>query len=161
MPDILKLFEGRPKMSFERGQVLLREGEFSGKLYVMIAGQVEILKSDYQIDIVSDPGALFGEMSVLLGIPHMATVRVMEKTSVYDVDATADFLKGNSEICYHLSKMLAQRLNSVTSYLVDLKSQFEDHEGHLGIVDEVLETLINQQTDDFTPGSEREPNIKL
>ena len=39
---------------------------------------------------------------------------------------------------------LCLRLFNLNQYLVDLKSQFEGHD-HLGMVDEVLETLMNQQ----------------
>jgi hypothetical protein len=51
--------------------------------------------------------------------------------------------------------MLAQRLNGATTYLVDLKRQFEGQASHLGMVGEVLETLMHQQGEVFTPGSDR------
>jgi CRP/FNR family transcriptional regulator, cyclic AMP receptor protein len=46
----------------------------------------------------------------------------------------------------------------VTTYLVDLKRQFEDHQNHLGMVDDILETLVHEQRTEFTPGSDREPD---
>ena len=59
--------------------------------------------------------------------------------------AMTEFLKEHPDVHLHLSTLLAKRLNSVTSYLVDLKSQFEDHDDHLGMVDEVLESLLHHQ----------------
>ena len=49
---------------------------------------------------------------------------------------------------------------SVTSYLVDVKKQFEDQQSHLGIVDEVLETLVHAQGagEEVDRGSDREPD---
>jgi CRP/FNR family cyclic AMP-dependent transcriptional regulator len=161
MPSILDYCQGLPAARFAPGDILLAEGDRSGKLYFLIEGQVEILKGDYQINVVSDPGAVFGEISILLGIPHMATVRAVAPTSAFAAADGDAFLQAHREIAYHLSKILAQRLHGVTSYLVDLKRQFEDHESHLGIVDEVLETLVHQQAEEFTPGSDRDPNIKL
>ena len=140
MSSILEFCDGLPEEGFDAGDILLTEGETSGKLFILIDGQVEILKGDYIVNVVSEPGAIFGEISVLLGMPHMATVRATEKTRLYCAEANEGFLQDRSEITYHLSKMLAQRLHGVTSYLVDLKRQFEDRDNHLEMVDEVLET---------------------
>lgn len=161
MSSILDFCDGLPEESFDAGDTLLTEGQTSGKLFILIDGQVEILKGDYIVNVVSEPGAIFGEISVLLGMPHMATVRATEPTRLYCVEASEGFLQDRSEITYHLSKMLAQRLHGVTSYLVDLKRQFEDRDNHLGMVDEVLETLVNQQVEDFSPGSDRDPDVTL
>lgn len=161
MTSILEFCEGLPEAQFQAGDTLLAEGETSGKLFILIDGQVEILKRGYMVNVVSQPGAIFGEISVLLGMPHMATVRATEAARLYCVEADAGFLQERSEITYHLSKMLAQRLHGVTSYLVDLKRQFEGAENHLEMVDEVLETLVNEQVEEFSPGSDRDPDIKL
>ena len=54
-----------------------------------------------------------------------------------------------------------QRLNAMTSYLADLKAQFHDRSDHLGMVDEVLESLMHHQDDEVLPGSDRYPDVKL
>jgi CRP/FNR family cyclic AMP-dependent transcriptional regulator len=125
----------------------------------LIEGQVEILKRDFQINIVSEPGAIFGEISVLLDIPHMATVRALTPCRVHTVNDGEAFLGANKEISYELCKLLAQRLHGITAYLADLKSQFEDQGDHLAMVDLILETLTHQQKHRFTPGSDRDPGI--
>jgi hypothetical protein len=51
-----------------------------------------------------------------------------------------------------LGRLLAQRLSAATTYLVDLKRQFEHQSNHLGMVGDVLETLMHQQDEEFTPG---------
>jgi len=105
---------------FEPGAILLAEGQKSGLLYVLIDGEVEILKGEFQINVVSDPGAIFGEMSLLLNMPHTATVRALTPCCVHVVDDGDAFLRSNKEIAYDLSKLLAQRLHGVTTYLADL-----------------------------------------
>jgi hypothetical protein len=52
-------------------------------------------------------------------------------------------------------------LNAATTYLVDLKRQFDGHGNHLGMVGEVLETLIHQQHEEFTSGPEAEADPRL
>ena len=55
--------------------LVLNEGETTGRLYVLIDGKLEVLKGGTVVATVSEPGAILGEMSVLLGQPHTATVR--------------------------------------------------------------------------------------
>jgi hypothetical protein len=51
----------------------------------------------------------------------------------------------------YLCELLAQRLISVTDYLVTLKQQYEGHD-HLAIVDQVLERLIHRHPRQRAPG---------
>jgi CRP/FNR family transcriptional regulator, cyclic AMP receptor protein len=148
-----------PVAAFAAGQDLLTEGGQTGRFYVLIEGAVEVLKGDVQINVVSDVGAVFGEMSVLLGMPHMATVRAVGSARAHVVDDGAAFLEQHPDVSAALARLLAQRLHGVTTYLVDLKKQFEDESSHLGMVDEILEALLHDQPRDFTPGSDREPEM--
>ncbi len=161
MRTILSFCEELPEKSFKPGEVLLAEGGREGILYVLIDGGVEILKGDIQVNAVSDPGSIFGEMSVLMEGPHTATVRVLEPSRMYVAERAGDFLRSHPDLNFLVARLLAQRLYGVSTYLADLKRQFEDHSDHLGMVDEVLETLVQQQGEDFIPGSDRDPDPKM
>jgi CRP/FNR family transcriptional regulator, cyclic AMP receptor protein len=100
-------------------------------------------------------------MSVLLNQPHTATVRAISPVGVFVFEDAESFLKSNPEIAFFLGKLLAERLNAATTYLVDLKRQFEGQGNHLGMVGEVLESLIHQQHEDFMLGPEREADPRL
>ena len=101
---------------------------------------------------------MFGETSVLLDLPHTATVRVTRPSRAYVVDDAAAFLRSHPDLAHAISRLLAHRLHMVTSYLADLKAQFSDHHDHLAMVDEVLVSLLHQQDDGFSPGSDRCPD---
>ena len=159
MNPILALCNSVPVRAFEPGAALLAEGKQSGRLYILIDGDVEIVKGDFQINVVSDPGAVFGEISVLLDLPHMATVRALSACRAHEVRDGNGFLKAHPEIAHHLAQLLARRLHGVSTYLVDLKQQFASQENHLAMVDDVLETLVNQQHQRFVPGSDRDPGF--
>lgn len=161
MNGILKYCAGLTESTFGCGELLMAEGGRNGVLYILIDGEVEVLKGDFQITTVSEPGALFGEISVLLDIPHTATVRTLRETRVFLVEDAVSFLQSHADIAFVLARLLAQRLNGVTSYLVDLKRQFGSADDHLGIVDEVLESLVHQQAEECIPGSERDPDIMI
>jgi len=158
MRTILSFCQGLPEKSFEPGDVLLAEGEREGLLYILIEGEVEVLKGNFQVNTISEPGAIFGEISVLLDSPHTATVRALAPTRMYVAEQATTFLQSHTDLACQVARLLARRLHGVTTYLADLKRQFEDHTDHLGMVDEVLEALVHQQDEEFSPGSERDPD---
>jgi CRP-like cAMP-binding protein len=161
MASILDHCTGASREDLPAGSILLSEGETSGRLYVLAAGAVEVLRGETQVAVVREPGSVFGEMSVLLNVPHTATVRALTPVGAFVFDDADTFLKSHPEIAFFLGRLLAQRLNAATTYLVDLKRQFEGHGNHLGMVGEVLETLIHQQHEEFTLGPEREADPRL
>lgn len=161
MQNILDFCQGLTEHRFEAGAVMIAEGQNTDTLYVLIEGKVEVLKGDVQVFVTAEPGAVFGEMSALLDISHTATVRAVAETRVYVGHGARQFLKSRPEITWCLSTLLAQRLHGVTTYLADLKAQFADHNDHLGLLDEVLETLMHHQDEAFNPGSDRYPDTKL
>ena len=42
---------------------------------MLIEGRLEVVKGDSVVAVLTEPGAVLGEMSVLLEQPHTATVR--------------------------------------------------------------------------------------
>lgn len=157
MTTLLGFIDRLPAVPFPAGAVLLPEGARTGLLFILVEGEVEILKGDVQVETVADAGALFGEISALLDTPHMATVRTTTPARVVRIERASEFLHANPDLALEIARLLAMRLTHVVGYLADLKRQFEGH-SHLGMVDEVLETLVNQQRRPFTPGSNREPD---
>lgn len=158
MASLLESCADLPRQSFPAGAVLLREGEGSGELYVLVSGSVSIRRRNTEIALVSQPGSLFGEMAILLGRSHTAMVTAAsEVEAIYIADGAA-FLRSHTEVTYQVAAMLAERLNAATAYLVDLKRQYEGQGEHLGMVGEILEVLIHEQRADFMLGSDREPD---
>jgi CRP-like cAMP-binding protein len=97
-------------------------------------------------------------MSVLLDMPHTATVRALSQATVYAYPDAAGFMRSDPQITFVIARLLAQRLNSATTYLVDLKRQYAGQGNHLGMVSDVLASLIHQPGNEFTPGSDRQPD---
>lgn len=143
-----------PVVDAAEGEVLLNEGARSGKFYVLIEGEIEVYRDDVEIARVAEAGAVFGEMSVLLDLPHTASVRAAAPSKLHLIADAARFLSQKSEVAVLIARLLARRLQGANTYLVNLKLQFEDQKDHLGMVDEVLETLIHQQEEDFVPPEE-------
>lgn len=157
MTSLLAIAKTLPSVSLPAGAVLVPEGEHTGVLFILLEGSVDILKGDVLIDTVSEPGALFGEISALLDTPHMATVRAATPVHVVRIEDAPTFLGAHPDLALDIARLLAARLSNVVAYLADLKRQFAGH-SHLAMVDEVLDALVHQQRQPFTPGSSREPD---
>jgi CRP/FNR family transcriptional regulator, cyclic AMP receptor protein len=154
MAKMLDLLADFPDRELAVGEVVMNEGERTGRLYVLADGAMEVFRGDVTIAFVDEPGSVFGEMSLLLDIPHTASVRAATPAKVRIIDDALDYLPEHPELLLPIAKLLALRVQNSTTYLVDLKRQFQDRKDHFAIVDEVLESLVHQQDVEFTPADD-------
>ena len=153
MADILDYCSGQPVVHFDSGETIIPEGARLGKLFVLIEGQIEVIRKDTQVTHVDEPGSVFGEMSVLLDMPHSATVKALSDVDAYVIEEALTFLESNSDVAIHLATLLARRLYYTTTYLVDLQQQAEGRRRDLDVVDQILGSLVEAPAE----GGEPEP----
>ena len=161
MRAVLDYCTGGAERQVAAGTHLLTEGGASGHLYVLMSGKLEVLKGEMVVATIAEPGAVLGEMSVLLGVPHTATVRACTDTVVYEFEDAASLLKQEPELALLLARMLAQRLNVANTYLADLKRQYAGHGTHLAMVGEVLQSIINLPPLEVSPGSDQQSDPRI
>lgn len=157
MRAILDHCRDLPIEHLRHGTLLVKEGQTTGRVYVLVEGRVEVLRGTTQVTVLVEPGSLIGEMSILLGVPHTATARALDDIRVHVINEAEAFFSAHPALSWLVARLLANRLNAATTYLVDLTHQFAGSGDHLEMVGEVLETLIHQQERDFLPGSDRDP----
>jgi CRP/FNR family cyclic AMP-dependent transcriptional regulator len=156
MNDMLALSEGLPEVTFAPGETVVREGGAAGGIWVLVSGDLQVRKGDAVVNTVSRPGALVGEVSVLLDTAYSATVEATEPSVLrYAVDGRA-LLTRDPAITLLVAKGLAERLNFVTTYLADLKQQYGDAPG-LAMVSDVMRELAQLQGPSARAGSARDP----
>ena len=85
-------------------------------MYGLAEGLLEVLvdhpENDRHISVARlDPGAFFGEMSLLAGEPRSATVRAIAESAVYEIrrDTIMELLEARPEIGVTLSEVIARR----------------------------------------------------
>jgi CRP/FNR family cyclic AMP-dependent transcriptional regulator len=155
--DMLGLSEHLPVIELEPGQALVREGGRTADIWVLVSGSLQVLKGDVPVNVIRRPGAVVGEISVLLDTESNATVVAMEPSRLrHAVDGRA-LLLDNPEVTRFLAIGLAERLNFVTSYLADLQEQYGEAPG-LSMVPDVLSRLTEQRDGAARPGSARDPD---
>src|SRR5215471_5617563 len=97
IPDAVafqKSLAALPISTYQPGEIVLAAGSTTERLLVLKQGVVEVLREGTQIAKVSEPGAVFGELSVLLNRPHTADVRALERSEFSVADA-APLLAGD------------------------------------------------------------------
>ena len=142
--SILESLKDREVRRFDTGETVIEQGGRTDALYFLIEGSVEVLKDNVPVALASQPGVVFGEMAALLGGEHTATVRAVAPSAFHIVENPRTFLSESPAMCLHVCELLARRLDSLNKYLLDVKRQFAEHD-HIGMVDEVLESLLHRQ----------------
>ena len=161
MRAILDYCTGGIQRSVSAGTLIIHEGGTTGHLYVLIEGRLEVVKGDTVVAIITEPGAVLGEMSVLLDQPHTATVRAASESVIYEIDDAASFLRAQPAVAILIARMLAQRLNVANTYLADLKRQYGGHGNHLAMVGDLLQSMINLPPTQVSPGSDRQSDPRM
>lgn len=157
MTDLLALTADLPTRTVAAGSALIEQGADPGAIYVLVSGSVTVERDGVSFARIEAPGSVFGEMSVVLGKPATATVRAASDLDVRVVEDPETFLVERPGIALSVLRTTATRLDGLTQYLVDVKSQFAGLEGHLGMIDQILDTLVHHQAPAARTGSVRDP----
>jgi CRP/FNR family transcriptional regulator, cyclic AMP receptor protein len=161
MGSVLDYCTGAIARKVAAGTLVIHEGGTTGHLYVLIEGRLEVIKGDTVVASIVEPGAVVGEMSVLLDRPHTATVRAAADSTVYEFNDAAAFLRDQPEVALLIARLLAQRLHVATTYLADIMHQYAGHGDHLAMVGELLQSMINLPPIQVSPGSDRQSDPRM
>ena len=87
-----------PEHAFAAGETVVREGAPSGGLWILVSGALQVRKGGELVNAVNRPGAMIGEISVLLNKAYGATVQATAPSVLrYAADGRA-FLASDPEI---------------------------------------------------------------
>ena len=142
MSDIMELLHGRELKKFAAGEEVIRQGGQTGCLFFLMEGAVEILRDGVPVATASERGVVFGEMSALLEVPHTATVRTIGPCTFCVVPDSLAFLESSPGVSHSVCVLLAQRLDALNKYLVDVKHKFEGDD-RLDVVINSLQGLLH------------------
>jgi CRP/FNR family cyclic AMP-dependent transcriptional regulator len=157
MKDMLTLSSHLPEKEFAPGDIVVKEGGVAGDIWILVTGALQVRRAGQLVNTITQPGALIGEISVLLDTAYSATVEATERSVLRHAAEGQAFLASDPAIATFVAVGLAQRLNFVTTYLADLKHQYGDAPG-LAMVPDVLSRLAQQQTVAARSGSLRDPD---
>jgi len=111
-----------PLATFRPNETVLSAGSKTGRLLILKEGAVVIVEDGIEIAKVTEPGAVFGEVSALLDTPHTADVRALESSQFYVADAN---LLQDKAALRHVAAILARRLVNANEAFIELKRYLE------------------------------------
>ena len=117
----IDVFAALPLATYQPGEIIIAEGSKTGRLWILKKGAVVVARQGIEIAKVTEPGAVFGDISALLDTPHTADVRALETSVFHVVDAVTSLQ--DPAVLVHVARILAQRLNVANQTLVDLKTK--------------------------------------
>ncbi len=115
---------GFPTATYQAGETVLAAASTTGRLLILKRGAVAVLKEGVEIARVTEPGAVFGELSVLLNQPHAAEVSALEDSQFYVADA-ATLLRVDPIALLYVATVLARRLDDANQALIELRRQVQ------------------------------------
>ena len=142
LADFQKRLAAFPLATYSAGETVFAAGSKTGLLMILKKGAVAIVKEAIEIATVTEPGAVFGEMSALLDQPHTAEVRALEASQFHVVNAAMSMQ--DPVALLYIATAMAQRLDKANQTLLRLKSELK--EGHspdnvsktIGAIEELL-----------------------
>jgi CRP-like cAMP-binding protein len=105
--------------NFRAGDIVIKEGQPGGNLYIVITGRAEVSKNGKVPDkrkhlAEINRGSIFGEMSVFDDAPYSATIKAREDFSVHVIKGEdfKKFLKKNPDLAYEVFCTLISLISS-------------------------------------------------
>ncbi|WP_437546917.1 cyclic nucleotide-binding domain-containing protein [Sorangium sp. So ce367] len=123
-------------LDLEPGAVAFREGDNGREMFVLLSGEMEVLKRskrDVEARVaVLGPNDWFGEMSILDVMPRSATVRAIApsrllRVTAHDLDALyRRDLKSYTLLVLNIAREMSRRLRVADSLLAELVANMLD-----------------------------------
>ena len=108
------------------GTVLMEEGKQTGKIWVLRRGSLDIVINGVKVGRLHEKGALVGEISALLDLPHSASVVTAEPSDIVVVEQVKGFFQSHPAASLQMARLLARRMSVTNEYFVNLREHFEE-----------------------------------
>jgi phosphoserine phosphatase RsbU/P len=131
LEELIHLQDSLPVLDFEKGHLLMREGHADDSLYILLEGQVEIIKSmgteEERLFGIRGSGTLLGEMSIFSQKHcHTASVRSFTPVRVLQISAQnfEAIIKRYPSIALEMVRITSRRLEtSENMTILDLQEK--------------------------------------
>jgi hypothetical protein len=110
--ELRQLIEDGFRQMVPEGTIIFHEDEPGDSFYIVLAGSVEIFSERAGVHIANRfVGDFFGEMSLLMGMPRIASVRAIEDSVLFVVthDNLQGLLHNHQELADAISQELVKR----------------------------------------------------
>ena len=128
--DLERLANSTRRHLFHEGDVIISEGEHDRRLFVIVSGEVEVIKSRGTKSERSlreiGPQSYFGEMALIDDLARSASVVAKGDTEVLCLDHLdlRQEIEKYPAMAFELLRMLSQRIRSIEESMMNLLNNF-------------------------------------
>jgi CRP/FNR family cyclic AMP-dependent transcriptional regulator len=121
--DDRKKFAQEVSRTFESGEIIFNEGDDSREMYIVVSGEVEVIKKAKSGEIhlaKLQKGDFVGEMSLLESLPRSATARSVGQTKLLVIQPCGFLLKIRRDptFAFEMLQSLSRRIRLTNESLV-------------------------------------------
>jgi signal-transduction protein with cAMP-binding, CBS, and nucleotidyltransferase domain len=140
--EVLAKLADYPLRVFEEGDVVLSEGSSTGRLLFLKHGAVDVMVDDIEVVRADEPGAVFGDVALLLDHQHKADVRAVQPSSFHVIEDAEKFLDAEPAVLLYIAQVLARRLDAVNHLLIEGRSRAAEAGPRGGFVAEMYHRIV-------------------
>ncbi|MBF0588547.1 MAG: cyclic nucleotide-binding domain-containing protein [Magnetococcales bacterium] len=133
--DDTKKSQGTLGSHYRPGEVIIRQGDPPGDIYVVLEGRVEVMlqKSDGSSPkrmTILEKDDLFGEVSIFDHLPRTASVYAIEDTRVLTLDQKGfvQHIQEDPSMALRLLKQIGRRTRRLNGELLRLYELLDEHD---------------------------------
>lgn len=146
---------------FEPGDIIFSEGDDSREMFVVLEGNVEVVKVSPRGGEVKlaalDRGEFLGEMSLLESLPRSATARAINKVQLLSIQPGGFLLKIRRDptFAFEIMQSLSRRIRVTNDALIKAMSRGDTS------VESLRQIIQGAEFDNHTPeNSAKQPGTK-
>lgn len=136
--QVLERLSAFPILVYESGDVVIHDRSTTERLWFLQHGEVDVVKDDVPLARVDEPGAVFGDMALILGRAHTANVLAVTPSSFFVVDHAEAFMEAEPEMARYVMGVLARRLDAVNRLLIDARTAYLEAGQRHGVLDDMF-----------------------
>ncbi len=127
---------------YEPGEVVIREGDFDSWTFWIVKGIYKVIIGGSVITTLSTPGDIFGEMSVLEGLPRTASVLSVGEGICLGIDMSVlgniddDYITNVINLGFKQKKL--ERINTTRTQLIKEKQDLDIKYSNMLKLDRIL-----------------------
>jgi CRP/FNR family transcriptional regulator, cyclic AMP receptor protein len=137
--DVKQILRFSKLKKFVAGEVLIEEGSYDNWVYVLLSGEVSVMKHANVIDVLRRSGDIFGEMCIIDGSPRSASIKANSSGSCLATDVSfIDNLVNGDKLAFcaifyqMIAEVLAGRLRETSAELVRVEEELARLKGTRG-----------------------------
>ncbi len=122
--DIQQIADQLRCRNYGPGEVILRQGENDSRLFMLVRGEVEVVKNmdrpEERTMRMLTPPAYFGEMALIDGMQRSASVVALSNTKVFFLDRLnlVREIERTPTLAVELLRMMSMRIRAIEKYLI-------------------------------------------